>query len=116
MRALDRHGAPRLAAAIASFVARDRRFSVDRDGDRLNRQGGMTIACPNLMPSRLAYLKSQVRDSWLWDYDPRPGDTVLDIGAGIGEEMLALAPRVGRLVCVEANGDDASPRIATPIR
>jgi len=41
-----------------------------------------------------------------WAYTPRPGDTVVDIGAGIGDAALVLSHlvgRAGRVICVEAN-------------
>lgn len=41
-----------------------------------------------------------------WGYRPQQGDTVIDIGAGLGEEAIVLADMVGpngRVICVEAN-------------
>ena len=94
---------PRVAAMIANIACNDREFSVDSDGDRINRQAGATIVCPNIAPSRYDYLKSQVVENWLFDYSPQPGDTVLDIGAGIGEEALVFSPMAKRVICVEAH-------------
>src|SRR4051794_22461299 len=41
-----------------------------------------------------------------WAYQPKEGDAVVDIGAGIGEQALVLSRLVGptgKVVCVEAN-------------
>ena len=103
LKKLDALGFARAAAFIANRVCRDRIFTIDADGDRVNRQTDTTVVSPDMMPSRRAYLEHQITDNWLWRYDPRPDDVVLDIGAGIGEEALILAPRVGRMICVEAN-------------
>ena len=105
LRKLDAKGWPRTTAFIASRVCRDRKFSVDADGDRINRQADITIVCRDLMPSRRLCLENHVRDNWLYAYHPKAGDVVLDIGAGIGEEMMILAPQVKRMVCVEASDE-----------
>ncbi|MGH3902718.1 MAG: FkbM family methyltransferase [Pseudonocardiaceae bacterium] len=54
---------------------------------------------------------SIVRDVYLYEYTPRPGDIVLDVGAGIGLESVEIARLVGpsgRVVAVEANALTAS--------
>ena len=46
--------------------------------------------------------------------NPRPDDTVLEIGPGGGALTLALAPHVGRLIAVEIDrdlADDLEPRL-----
>ena len=45
-------------------------------------------------------------DYWMHVYCPRPGDTVLDIGAGIGIDAMALSGLVGdtgRIYSLEAH-------------
>lgn len=45
-------------------------------------------------------------DDYLWDYAPQRGDVVVDIGAGIGEELYTLISRVGpegKVFAVEAH-------------
>jgi FkbM family methyltransferase len=49
---------------------------------------------------------AEAREIFLYGYTPRPGDTVLDIGAGIGAETLLFSRLVGpsgRVVALEAH-------------
>jgi FkbM family methyltransferase len=49
---------------------------------------------------------AEARDIFLYGYTPRPGDTVFDVGAGIGAETLLFARLVGRrgrVVSLEAH-------------
>jgi FkbM family methyltransferase len=51
-------------------------------------------------------LTAEARDLFLYEYTPRDGDTVLDVGAGIGAEALLFSRLVGgsgRVVCAEAH-------------
>src|SRR5208337_1635951 len=46
------------------------------------------------------------RETFFWKYWPRPGDVVMDIGAGVGEETLSFSRAVGplgKVICVEAH-------------
>lgn len=52
------------------------------------------------------HYQARLLEAAAWGYRPRSADTVLDIGAGIGEEAIVLAKMVGpagRVLCVEAN-------------
>jgi FkbM family methyltransferase len=49
---------------------------------------------------------SQAKDFWFWSYKPRPGDTIVDVGAGRGEDTLAFSKAVGptgRVIAIEAH-------------
>jgi FkbM family methyltransferase len=51
-------------------------------------------------------LDLQTHDVFLWRYVPRPGDVVVDCGAGLGSELLTLARLVrpsGRVIAIEAH-------------
>jgi FkbM family methyltransferase len=46
------------------------------------------------------------RRHFFWGYRPQPGDTIVDVGAGVGEEALTFARAVGdrgKLICIEAH-------------
>jgi FkbM family methyltransferase len=49
---------------------------------------------------------SQTKDYWLYDYGPKQGEVVLDIGAGRGEDTLSFSRAVGetgRVIAIEAH-------------
>ena len=49
---------------------------------------------------------SETRDFWLQYYEPKEGDTIVDVGAGHGENALAFSRAVGksgRVIAVEAH-------------
>jgi FkbM family methyltransferase len=55
---------------------------------------------------RLDRLDAIARENFLWGYTPKPGDTIVDIGAGVGEETLTFSSAIGesgKLICVEAH-------------
>jgi FkbM family methyltransferase len=46
------------------------------------------------------------KELWFRQYEPKPGDTIIDVGAGRGEDLLPFAQGVGpagRVVAVEAH-------------
>lgn len=54
----------------------------------------------------MAGLDTWARTVFLRNYQPKPGDVILDIGAGAGEEALTFSRAVGssgRVICVEAH-------------
>ena len=83
-----------------------RRFGVDAGGHWLNRQPGLTIVSPDLHTAHWHQLRSAALDIWCHSYLPRPGDTVIDAGAGIGEETILFSELVGksgRVISIEAH-------------
>lgn len=49
---------------------------------------------------------SETRDYWLRFYEPKEGDTIIDVGAGHGEDTLTfsrLVGPVGRVIAIEAH-------------
>ncbi len=54
----------------------------------------------------LSHLDQIAKRNFFWGYTPRAGDVIVDVGAGVGEEVLTFANSVGpqgKVVCVEAH-------------
>jgi FkbM family methyltransferase len=54
----------------------------------------------------LAQFDEFARKVFLWGYQPRPGDVIVDVGAGVGEETLTFSRAVseqGRVISIEAH-------------
>jgi FkbM family methyltransferase len=81
-------------------------FSIDKYGDYVNIQRGGIIVSPEPYCSDLRKVYARIADYWLAEYKLHPGDIVLDIGAGIGDDTWVFAQRVrpnGRIFSFEAN-------------
>lgn len=105
---LDRIGLRRPVAKVATLAYPASRFSVDTDGRWVNAQAEATFVSPTLHTSRYDALRDWVLDNWLWDWRLKPGDTVIDVGAGIGEETVVFSRLVGeggRVISIEAHPD-----------
>jgi FkbM family methyltransferase len=108
---LDRPGRRELLVLPASLwvsVARRTPCLVRwRDGAWIHRYPGGTIPHASLGgASPPAVFVAEARDIFLYGYTPRAGDTVFDIGGGIGAETLLfsrLVGRFGRVVSLEAH-------------
>jgi FkbM family methyltransferase len=97
--------------ATLAYVPRSagrQRFFVDADGHWVNRQPEATIVSPVVHTTTYAAFRGWVLDNWCWQYLPQPGDTVVDVGAGIGEEAVIFSSLVGpsgRVISIEAHPD-----------
>lgn len=104
--AANRIGLGPLVARAASIAYRESDFRVDEAGRWVNRQAEATFVSPTLHTTRFAAARHWVLDHWAWGYCPQPGDTVVDVGAGIGEEAVVFSRLVGdqgRVISIEAH-------------
>lgn len=112
VKTLNRPGI-RWLAAVGASVAETcvrRRPTIVRPlpgGVFLHRHVDGTIVLPDVL-SRMTPERLEIgtRDIFCFGYTPQPGDIVLDIGAGYGEEALTFSRLVGpqgRVISVEAH-------------
>jgi FkbM family methyltransferase len=102
----DRLGFRSLVARAASLAYAPQHFEVDREGHWVNRQAEATFVSPTLHTANFSEVERAVLDNWTWGYLPKPGDIVVDVGAGIGEEAVVFSRRVGssgRVIAIEAH-------------
>jgi FkbM family methyltransferase len=55
---------------------------------------------------RYQHFQAEAADYWFYLYTPRPGDVVIDVGAGIGTDAIAFSHKVGttgRVLAIEAH-------------
>ena len=112
IKVLNRPGS-RWLAAIGATIAETcsgRRPTLVRslgDGVFLHRDHEGAIVLPDVVSRRTpGNLRTSTHDIFCFGYTPQPGDTVLDIGAGCGEETLTFSRLVGpcgRVICIEAH-------------
>lgn len=108
---LDQEPIRFVLAPIASWLARSRNKGVKRifhDGDvwmHETSKGYFAYHHP-FVRLDLRKLHDSAEKNFLWRYQPRPGDVIIDIGAGVGEETLSFSRAVGsrgKVVCIEAH-------------
>lgn len=79
---------------------------VDGDGDWHNCRREIALVSPELNVASWNEVRSAALDYWCHSYEPRLGDTVVDIGAGIGDDAVAFSRLVGstgRVIAIEAH-------------
>lgn len=89
-----------------------------RDGLFAHHYRAGTVVYPSFRGLSPGRMNSETLDTFCWKYMPQPGDTILDIGAGIGEEAITFSRLVGPrglVVSVEAE-PSTYRRLAATIR
>jgi FkbM family methyltransferase len=102
----DRLGLRPLLARGASLAYQGKSFEVDAQGRWINRQAEATFVSPSLHTRSYSEVVNSVLGYWAWDYMPVAGDTVIDVGAGIGEDSVVFSRIVGpegRIIAIEAH-------------
>jgi len=101
---------PRVSAPIGSIILtaahRDRCVVRFADGDWIHRYQAGTVVQPFLGGASARLQDEATSDIFLYGYRPKDGDTVIDLGAGVGGEVRLLSRLVGpagRVVSVEAH-------------
>lgn len=104
---LDRAGMRWIVADLAS-MRHGQDFSITKRGYWVNSQKRGTIVSPIIHTAPFESYESRIVVEWLFDYVPRIGDTILDLGTGVGEEAVVFSPRIGkegRMFAVEAHAE-----------
>lgn len=107
---LDQRLDRRLMAGLGSLLLSARyrsRCAVRYDGGHwLHRYRDGTVVRTSLGGPSPTIRDGYARDVFLFDYEPRTGDTILDLGAGLGGEVCLFSRLVGepgRVVSIEAH-------------
>lgn len=93
-------------AVYGTVLGRRQQFSTDPAGNWVNRHAEATIVSPVIHTARFDAYRDWVMDNWAWQYQPQVGDTIIDVGAGVGEEAVVFSKLVGpsgKVVCIEAH-------------
>lgn len=101
-------GKPVAAAASIAYSLKGgrQRFRVDQHGHWMNEQPEATIVSSVPHTTSYAAYREWVIDNWAFGYLPQSGDTVIDVGAGVGEEAVVFSGMVGptgRVISIEAH-------------
>jgi FkbM family methyltransferase len=99
-----------LVARLATAAYRHRNpgqcFSVDDAGRWVNAQPEASVVSPVIHTTPYAHYRAWVIDHWCHKASLAPGDTVIDVGAGVGEEAVVFSHLVGptgRVIAIEAH-------------
>ncbi len=119
IRALDRPGGRSILSAVVSRMARQhapgvrayfhRGMWVHREGDVILVDSPSLDYHPSSFPAwknEIKRLAADTVDHWFHVYTPQPGDLVVDIGAGKGEDTLVFSRGVGpngKVIAIEAH-------------
>src|SRR5271165_375380 len=108
---LNREGLRPISVPLMNQLARLRRDGVRQifldDGIWMHRtsRGYFAYHQPYLRLD-LSRMDEIARQYFFWGYQPKAGDIVIDVGAGVGEETLTFSRAVGergKVVCLEAH-------------
>ena len=72
-----------------------------KETERRNRDLGAEEYLQRLEEERGRYILRAEAQTLLHHISPKPGEAVLDAGAGVGRLALVVAPKVSRLVCAD---------------
>jgi FkbM family methyltransferase len=107
---LDRRLDRRLMSVLGSMLVSARygsRCAVRHDGEHwLHRYRDGTVVRTSVGGPSPTIRDRYARDVFLFDHEPRPGDTIVDLGAGLGGEACLFSRLVGasgRVVSIEAH-------------
>ena len=76
------------------------------DGSYVNQRREVTFVSPDVHAWSYRAIVERVRDEWLGEWDLGHGTTILDVGAGIGDEVVVFSRAAGpdgRVIAVEAH-------------
>ena len=79
---------------------------LDKEGDWHNCRPEIALVSPELSVASWKEVQSAANDYWCHFYQPQQGDTIVDIGAGIGDDAVAFSRLVGkngRVIAIEAH-------------
>ena len=108
------YGPLRILVALAATMQQSIKFLsfvhvyTDKDGDWHNSRRDVTFVSPNLNVASYDAVAKSVKDLWCYNYLPRPGDVIVDVGAGIGDDAVAFSRMVGDtglVIAIEAHPD-----------
>jgi len=119
IRALDRPGGRGILATAVNRLARRSAPGVQvyfRSGMWMHQEGAVIFVDAPVMDYHPSTFRAwahesdrciaDAHDHWLYAYQPRAGDLIVDVGAGKGEDTIAFSRAVGpagRVVAIEAH-------------